>query len=347
MTDPLMIQEAREAPQVVRRQADLDLGPVLEAIRLVRPRFMATVARGSSDHACTFLKYAAETQLRLPVTSASPSVTGVYGSPPDYRGALVLAVSQSGGSPDVTETLRRAREGGALTLALVNVQGSPLAEAAEYVLPLCAGAEKAVAATKSFLAALTLGIRLLNALNADAALESALFNLPGMLERLLATEAQIVRAAQALGRTQNLLVLGRGLHQGVAAEGALKLQETAGIGALAFSTAEFAHGPARLLAPGGLPGLRVLAFQARDASAPLTAQTYGRLRASGVPLSVIGDPVDSADGSDDVPTPASGHRLTDPVLSTLAAQLLIGHAAVSRGEDPDAPPGLSKVTRTH
>ncbi len=340
MTDPLMLQEAREAPQVVRRQAELDLDTVVRRVRAFDPRYMVTVARGSSDHAATYLKYAAETHMRLPVMSAAPSVSGVYDTSPDYRGALVLAVSQSGGSPDVVNVVRQARQDGALTVALVNVEGSPLAEAAELVIPLCAGEERAVAATKSFLAALTLGARLLSLLHPDEALTSALGALPSVLERLVAAEEQAAAAAEPISQAGHLLVLGRGLHQGIAAETALKVQETAGVGALAFSTAEFAHGPARL----AVPGTRVLAFQGRDATAELTAATYRGLRASGIGLSLVGAEVD---GPADLPTPASGHPLTDPVVSALAAQLLTGHAAVLRGENPDAPPGLSKVTLTH
>ncbi len=337
--NPLMLREAREAPQVVRRQAELDMKPVVRRIQAFGPKLVVTVARGSSDHAATFFKYATEIHMRLPVVSAALSVSGLYHAPPDYQGALVVAISQSGASPDLIETIRQARSGGALTLALVNVEHSPLAEAAELVLPLCAGPELAVAATKSYLAALTLCVRLLQAWHPDGALAAALIDLPHILEQVLTEENRIRTAARQLLSTRPLIVLGRGLHQGVSAEMALKLQETAAIPALAFSTAEFAHGPARL----AVPGSRILAFQARDATAELTRTTYQALQAAGVLLSVIGDRIGEEAA---VPTPGSTHPLTDPVVSALAAQLLIGHAAVMLGENPDAPPGLSKVTYT-
>ncbi|WP_309572697.1 SIS domain-containing protein [Deinococcus sp.] len=341
--EPLMLREAREAPDVVQRQAadHARVQDVAHAIHAFDPSFVVTLARGSSDHAAATLRYGLETHLRLPVVSAAPSVAGVYSADVEYRGALVLAVSQSGGSPDTLETLRRARQGGALTVAVVNVEDSPLAHAADLVLPLHAGEERAVAATKSYLAALTLSARLLHALLPDATLAGALARLPDALREVIQKEALAKQAAVTLAASERPLMLGRGLHGGVAAEAALKMQETAGVGALAFSTAEFAHGPARLAEPGTL----AVCFQARDATAPLTAATYVGLTGYGAQVLLIG--ADLEGRAADVPTPTTGHALTDPAASALAAQLLIAHVALRRGQNPDAPPRLSKVTRTH
>lgn len=173
MIDPLMLQEAREAPQVVRRQLNENAGAVralAAALRERRPPYAVTVARGSSDHACTVLKYALETQLSLPVASLGPSVHTLYGARLDLRGALMIAVSQSGASADVVENVRMARQGGATTVALVNVEDSDLAREAEFVLPLCCGEERAVAATKSYLASLTALLPVIADLTGDAAL---------------------------------------------------------------------------------------------------------------------------------------------------------------------------------
>ncbi|MFC6663486.1 SIS domain-containing protein [Deinococcus multiflagellatus] len=240
----------------------------------------------------------------------------------------------------MVETLAQARRGGALTCALVNTPGSPLAHAADLVLPLHAGEERAVAATKSYLAALTLGAQLLCAWRPDEGLSAALNRLPEALALVLEGEERAAQAAGRLTGDQTTLVLGRGLHAGVAAEAALKLQETAGVGALAFSTAEFAHGPARLAEP----GTPALFFQGRDATAPFTADSLETLRGYGAQVTLIGD--DVAAQRADLPTPPTGHALTDPAVSALAAQLLIAHAALRRGENPDAPPRLAKVTRT-
>lgn len=156
--DPRMLQEAREAPGVIRRQlhGNAEVTQALAAaLRERRPPYAVTVARGSSDHACTVLKYALETHLALPVASLGPSVHTLYGARLDLRGALMVAVSQSGASPDVVENIRMARESGATTVALVNAEDSDLAGEAEFVLPLRCGPEQAVAATKSYLASLT------------------------------------------------------------------------------------------------------------------------------------------------------------------------------------------------
>ncbi|GMA14308.1 SIS domain-containing protein (plasmid) [Deinococcus metallilatus] len=340
LSDPLMLQEAREAPRVVRRQSRENAGAVhalAAAIRERRPPYAVTVARGSSDHACTVLKYALETQLALPVASLGPSVHTLYGAQLDLRGALVIAVSQSGASPDVVENVRMAREGGATTVALVNVEDSDLAREAEFVLPLRCGEERAVAATKSYLASLTALLPVVAELTGDATLKQALEKLPEALERTLSLEDQARDLAERYRFADNLLVLARGLHFGVAQEAALKLKETCGIHAEAYSAAEFSHGPKRLLAE----GVPLLGFTSADAAAAATARAYADLSSGGADLRTIGPAVDST-----LTTPQTGHALTDPVPSALAFYLFAAHLALHRGLDPDAPPLLSKVTKT-
>ena len=342
--DPLMLQEAREAPEVVRRllrENAHEARRVAAALAARPPRFAVTVARGSSDHAANVLKYALETQLGLSVAGAAPSVTTVYGRAMHLEGALVLAVSQSGASPDVVETVAGARAAGALTLAMVNQPDSPLSRAAEFTLPLWAGEERAVAATKSFVASLVAGLQLLACLKPDPALDSALETLPRTLEEALGVEETARARAERYRYAQQMIVLGRGLHFGVALEAALKLKETCGIQAEAYSSAEFAHGPVRIV-DSGFP---VVAFQSRDQAAALTLETYRGLEDKEAELLLIG-----ADAPLQAPvrllTPPSGHRLTDPAASILALYLLAGHLALARGLDPDAPPSLRKVTLT-
>ncbi len=198
--DPLMLQETRQVPAALARQWQENaplISPLAGAIRERQPAYAVTVARGSSDHACTFLKYALETQLGLPVVSAAPSVLTLYGTQLQLAGALVVAVSQSGASPDIVETVRVAREAGALTVALVNVEDSELAATAEFVLPLRCGEEQAVAATKSFIASLTAFLPVLAELGGDHSLTAALETLPTDLRRTLELEEQ---AAALAGR---------------------------------------------------------------------------------------------------------------------------------------------------
>ncbi|AWN23599.1 glucosamine--fructose-6-phosphate aminotransferase [Deinococcus irradiatisoli] len=340
VSDPLMLQEARQTPLVIERQRRENVEAVsqlVSALRERRPPYAVTVARGSSDHACTVLKYALETQLALPVASLGPSVHTLYGARLDLRGALVIAVSQSGASPDVVENVRMAREGGAVTVALVNVEESDLSQAAEFTLPLHCGEEKAVAATKSYLASLTAFLPVIAELGGGEALRQALADLPEVLTRTLDLENAASDLAERYRFAENLLVLARGLHFGVAQEAALKLKETCGIHAEAYSAAEFSHGPKRLLAE----GLPLLGFSPTDAARAASEQAYQDLSASGADLRTIGP----APGSS-LTTPESGHPLTDPVASALAFYLFAGHLALHKGLNPDAPPLLSKVTKT-
>ena len=339
-TDPLMLKEARQTPQVVARQRRDNAGAVSQlaaALRERRPPYAVTVARGSSDHACTVLKYALETQLSLPVASLGPSVHTLYGTRLDLRGALMIAVSQSGASPDVVENVKMARQSGAVTVALVNVEGSDLARATEFVLPLRCGEEQAVAATKSYLASLTAFLPVIAALNDDQSLSDALAHLPDVLEQTLTLEDAASELAERYRFAENLLLLARGLHFGVAQEAALKLKETCGIHAEAYSAAEFSHGPKRLLAE----GLPLLGFACADAAQQATLDAYAALRESGADLRTIGPAPQST-----LTTPRTGHALTDPVASALAFYLFAGHLALHRGLDPDSPPLLSKVTKT-
>lgn len=335
-----MLQEARQTPAVIARQL-MENAEAADALAQVlrdrRPPYAVTIARGSSDHACTVLKYALETELSLPVASLGPSVHTLYGTRLDLNGALVIAVSQSGASPDVVENVRMAREGGALTVVLVNVEDSDLAQAAEFVLPLRCGEERAVAATKSYLASLTAFLPVIAELSSDGRLKEALNNLPDALSRTLELEDAANVLAARYSFAQNLLILARGLHYGVAQEAALKLKETSGIHAEAYSAAEFSHGPKRLLAE----GLPLLGFASADAAWPATEAAYADLRAGGADLRTLGPAAGST-----LRTPSTGHGLTDTVPSALAFYLFAAHLALGRGLDPDSPPLLSKVTKT-
>jgi glucosamine--fructose-6-phosphate aminotransferase (isomerizing) len=219
----------------------------------------------------------------------------------------------------------------------VNAPGSDLERAAEYLVPLRAGDERAVAATKSFLASLAALLPLLADLSGDTALHRATAGLPDQLDRTLQLEPAAQALADQLAAPTRLVVLARGLHFGAAQETALKLKETSGVHAEAYSAAEFSHGPQRLLAE----GLPLLGFAPVDAAASATAHAYADLRAAGATLHTVGPARDST-----LLTPATGHAVTDVLPSVLAAYLLAGHVALARGLDPDHPPLLSKVTRT-
>ena len=340
-----MLNEIRAVPDIVARQLEGNAVMVskLKAAMLERnPSFAVTVARGTSDHAAAFMKYAFENHLGLITSSSNPSTTTLYANPLHWEKALVVGISQSGRSPDLVATLKAARAGGALTVALVNHADSPLALEAEFVLPMRAGIEEAVAATKTFVASLTAILHWLEVCKPDAALKSALHGLPRQLETTLTLESEIEAGVSRYKNAEAVIALARGLHHPVAMETALKLKETSVLHAESFSTAEFAHGPI-ILAEHGLP---VIAFQGRDATAASSAALYREVAKRGADLTVIGDSSMDVNAQWQLETPATGHALTDPIAGIVAAYLLAGHLSLVRGFDPDAPRQLNKVTMT-
>jgi glutamine---fructose-6-phosphate transaminase (isomerizing) len=345
ISTPHMLLEIRETPQVVANL--LAVNPEINqkltrAIQDHNPEFAVTIARGTSDHAANFLKYALETQLGLVTASSSPSITTAYDTKLHLKRAVVIAISQSGQSPDVVNSLRAAREAGALTVALVNQAGSPLEEAAEFVLPMLAGEELAVAATKSFVASLVAPLQVIASLSQDTALLSALQNLPNALKTVLELEETAKDRSERYRYAEAMVSLARGVHFPMAQETALKLKETCVLQTEAFSTAEFAHGPIILIEP----GFPVIAFQARDATAKGTLERYQDLAARGAELVLIGDDTPEIPASTRLNTPATGHRLTDPIVAIIAAYLFAGHLSLVKGLNPDSPRSLKKVTRT-
>ncbi|MEM0929124.1 MAG: SIS domain-containing protein [Pseudomonadota bacterium] len=338
----LMKSEASEAPQRVAEQ-EMALAPVLEnlagQINVARLPLVTTIARGTSDHAASFAKYVIETRLGVPVSSLGPSVVSVYGAKPFRERQLVLAISQSGQSPDLVRSVEAARSAGAITAAMVNVADSPVAEASDVVLPIGAGEERAVAATKSFICSLTAILRLTAALRPDDVLKVALAELPAALQSAQALP-WFASAGDVFTTAQSAFVIGRGYTFPVAQEAALKLKETGGLHAEAFSAAEVQHGPKAV--PG--PGFPVLSLGSLDAAQGSTDDAAETLRA-------LGALVFSADGSGDddprsLPVVKTGHELTQPVVQISAFYAFAERLARARGVNPDAPPALLKVTET-
>jgi glucosamine--fructose-6-phosphate aminotransferase (isomerizing) len=335
-----MFREAAEAPQTIRRQLAAN-APLLAALaarlRASPPRAVITVARGSSDNAATFARYLIETRLGLVTASAPPSVSSVYDAAPDMAGMLCLAISQSGRSPDLLSAAQRAREAGALVVALVNDAASPLAEIAEVTIPLAAGPELSVAATKSFLATLSAVAQLVALWLGDEALLAALESLPEGLAA--AWDADWSAAEARLMDVQDLYVLGRGVGFGVAQEAALKLKETCGLHAEALSAAEVRHGPMALVGR----GFPVMAFAQDDESRPGVEAVIQACLEQGAEVIQIGG--EARTGVLELPT-APAHPTVEPILFALSFYRLACQLAVARGFDPDRPPHLKKVTET-
>ncbi|HKZ73173.1 MAG TPA: SIS domain-containing protein, partial [Steroidobacteraceae bacterium] len=256
-----MFREAAESPQRVRAQLAANreaLARLASSLRQQPPRAVVTCARGSSDHAATFARYLIETRLGVLTASAAPSVSSVYAAKPDLEGTVFLAISQSGASPDLLAAAAAARLAGARVIALVNAERSPLAGLAHDLVPLCAGAETSIAATKSFITSLAAITHLVAHWARDGELLGALERAPEQLEAAWQLDWQ--EAARRLEPARSAYVIGRGLGLGIAQEAALKLKETCGLHAEGVSAAEVRHGPMALV-QGGFP---VLVFSQDD-----------------------------------------------------------------------------------
>ncbi|HUQ29444.1 MAG TPA: SIS domain-containing protein [Usitatibacter sp.] len=331
-----MFQEAAQAGAVVRAQIEANAVCVARLAKRLRdtpPRMAVTCARGSSDHAATFAKYLFETRLGLVTASAAPSVSSVYGARQDLRDALFLTISQSGRSPDIIAAARAAQEAGALVVAAVNDEASPLATLADFTLPLCAGEEKSVAATKSYVASLSALVHLASEWSRDTALRSALARLPGDLDAAWALDW--TPALEALTPASHLYVIARGVGLGIAQEAALKCKETCGLHAEAFSSAEVRHGPQALLRE----RFPALVFCQDDETRSGTQALARELAARDVPVWLAGG------DKGNLPSIHS-HAVVEPILLAESFYRFANALAVARGHDPDDPPHLRKVTET-
>jgi glucosamine--fructose-6-phosphate aminotransferase (isomerizing) len=335
-----MFAEAAEAPERVRAQLaanDSRVEDLAARLRNAPPRAMTTLGRGSSDNAATYARYLVETRLGIMTASSSPSVSSVYEASPDLEGVLTLAISQSGRSPDLLSAAQAAKAAGALVVALVNDEASPLAELADVTLPLRAGQETSVAATKSFITALTAIAQLVAIWSEDAPMLEALAQLPDRLDE--AWKLDWRPALAELKEAEHLYVLARGLGFGIAQEAALKFKETCGLHAEAFSSAEVRHGPMALIGP----SFPILAFTQDDAAGEGVAETAAGFAAQGAPVMQVGGR--AAAPVTRLPA-ARGHPALEPIGQIQSFYRFADALAAARGFDPDRPSHLRKVTET-
>jgi len=323
--------EARETVEGARQQL-VRCAPVLaelaKRLRTDPPALVVTCARGSSDHAATFGKYVIETTVGPLVASVGPSVASMYHrAPVGIAGALCIAVSQSGRSPDVLQMTQAAKRGGALVVGMVNDEASPLAGACDYVLPLCAGDEHAVAATKSFLLAGLAFVQLAAAWTGDRALADAAAGAPDAFDSACGIDWDLTPLAPAT----SLYVVGRGVGLGAAQEVALKLKETCRLHAEAFSTAELLHGPVALVDR----GFPIVAVEQADETAAASRATLERLAEMGAVIHRCALPAGIATSA-----------VLAPLLQVQTFYLGLPALAARRGLDADAPAHLRKITET-
>lgn len=333
-----MRREIEEIPEAARRL-------LAEALPLIRdiagkagtPVFLASVARGSSDHAATFLKYASEIHLGLAMASLGPSVSSVYGGKVKLDQALVIAISQSGASPDILSVVENAVEQGAFTVGLTNTADSPLAKSSKATVNISAGPELSVAATKTFVNSVLAGLLLLAQLAADEDLMRALHELPECFENAIGKDWSAL--AEPIEKRGSLYVIGRGPGLAIANEAALKFKETCQIHAEAYSSAEVMHGPVSIV-ENGYP---ILALGVRDAAEEGLAQAADRMADQGGSVFATTRKVKRAEK---LPFEETGHPLTDALVQIVSFYAFIEWFARRRGFNPDVPKHLKKVTQT-
>jgi glucosamine--fructose-6-phosphate aminotransferase (isomerizing) len=331
-----MAQEIAEIPAIARRVLARHggLAAIAAAIEQAAPRMVVLCGRGSSGHVGVYLRYLFETHYGVLVSSSAPSVITTYRRPPDMRETLFIVISQSGRSPDLVVATQTARSLGALTLALVNDEESPAAQAAHWVFPLQAGPERAVAATKTVVLSMLAGAQLVAALARDDALLQALGRMPERLARALACDWSAW--TDSLAGAPAAYVAGRGYGLGSVREIALKVTETLQLPVLGYSAAELRHGP-RAAITAATP---VLVLAQSDEAAATTDALVRDLREAG-------NSVFSAGGLEaTLPWLAHDHPVCDPIAMLMPAYRAIEAAARKAGLDPDNPPHLNKITRT-
>ena len=335
-----MLKEAQASAETVAAQLrDTSRVEALAAKLAQQPRHVAlTVARGSSDHAASYFASLTMSRLGVPVASLPMSVATLQQAPLQVRDQLALAFSQSGKSPDLVGTMEALRKAGALTVAAVNAPNSPLADACEFHLPLVAGPELSVAATKSYIAMLSISAQLVAHWQKDEALLGALNTLPDALQA--AGKLDWSKAVDELRGVERMIVIGRGLGLAIAQEAALKLKETSGIQADAFSSAEVRHGPMELIDR----DYPLLVFAPRGPEQAGLLQLARDMQARGARV-LLAAPADVPEAT--LPLAITAHAALDPIAAILSFYVMAAGLAAARGRNPDAPRHLNKVTETH
>jgi glutamine---fructose-6-phosphate transaminase (isomerizing) len=338
--DHPVVVDIREAPDAVRRQARLFAKPATELLaRLGRrvPDVVMTCARGSSAHAATFGKHLIERHLSIPCAAAAPNIASVYHVSLRLKDQLFLAISQSGRSDDLIESAVLARKAGAVTVALVNDTDSPLAAACEFLLPIAAGPERSIAATKTFVGTVAALLRLIAEWKGDIELKAALSRLPDRL--VAATELEWGEAINALWQSNSLATIGRGPTLAIAREAALKFKECCDLHAEAFSGPELIHGPLSLVSH----LYPVLLFTPSDEAADSTRSLAADLRSKGATV-LATEPWHDRTGFLEALPP--DHSETDAVCLIQTFYSFIVGLAQRRGTNIGQPRHLRKVTRT-
>jgi glucosamine--fructose-6-phosphate aminotransferase (isomerizing) len=344
--ESILRREIFEQPDVLSRILDRERANAERLVAKWRGRgihYVMIAARGSSDNAATYGKYLLGAMNGLPVASAAASLHTMYGARPDMSHALVIAVSQSGASPDILSVVEEARRQGAPTLAITNSEKSPLTTAADDVMLLHAGEEKSIAATKTYTSSVA-ALALLSAAWAGpgAPLMDELLHIPDRLREALLVEPKIKAVANALTKLAYCTVIGRGFNYATAYEVALKLKELAYLNAEPYSAADFLHGPIAMVDS----NLYTLVISPSGRVYDNMVEFTDRLKAAGGRVVAISDRDDFLAMADVGLKMPEVPEWLSPLVAVVPGQLLALELAKAKGYNVDAPRGLTKVTRT-
>jgi glucosamine--fructose-6-phosphate aminotransferase (isomerizing) len=346
MSETILEQEVRAQPDIVRRLISRQTSHVEAIARQLRGSFdyLMIVARGSSDNAARYAKYLFGTRNRIPVALAAPSLWTVFHRPPKLGNALVLSASQSGASPDIVAVMREARAQGRPTLAIVNVEGSPLEEVSEYTIHLGAGEERAIAATKTYTASLAaLALLSLNLMEDRPSDDTQLALVPGWLAATIEMNDDIGPQACSLSQMRHCSVIGRGYEFANAYEISLKLKELSRVAAEPFSSADFMHGPIAMAEAGSYALVITPPPHFGDEFMNLIL----RLKDMGAKLLVVSENAEVLKTADlPLPVTAGVPDWLFPIISVVPGQLLSLGLPLAKHLDPDHPEGLTKITTT-
>jgi len=340
----LLEAEIHSQPEVLARLLERETEHAQQLVAALPPfEYALLAARGTSDHAATYAKYAWAALAGYPVALATPSLYTLYEQPPRMAGAFVVGVSQSGQSPDIVSVVQAGRRQGRPTLAITNDGSSPLAQAADHVIELHAGAERSVAATKTYTAQLAVMALLAAALSGKAERLAELRAVPEAVAAALAVAPEIARRAERYRYMQQCVILGRGFNYATVFELALKLKELTYVMASAYSSADFRHGPIATVGD----GLASMLVMPRGAAFDDMLALANELQARGAELLIASDDSRALElAHTPLALPGTLPEWLSPLTAIVPGQLLALHLALAKGYHPDTPRGLSKVTRT-
>lgn len=342
----LMWNEILEEPGTIEKCISNNkplLSEIVESIRHSGIDMIMIAARGTSDHAAVYAKYVMETTLGIPVALAAPSVFTVYHGSLKLDKTLVIGISQSGKAADVLEVIKSAKATGALTVSITNFPDSPLAMETKYHLDCSAGLEKSVAATKTFLAQITLLAALTAVWSNDEKMLGKLYSIPGEVEQIIQASDPMIEKVQRYRYMEECFVLARGVNYAIALESALKIQETCYVRAKAYATSDFYHGPYAMI-EGGMP---VVIFAPSGPSLNDVKEMIFKLKESGAELIIVSDLEElRMKGDCSFAIPKAGDDVFSPFYNVVIAQIFACRLALAKGLNPDSPRCLSKVTIT-